>query len=86
MADSGITKIEFYSQGFRDILRSDGCREVVQDVTDQIYVNAKANNTRGETESTVVIAAHGAGSRYIGLVSVPAIAETEDKALSRAII
>lgn len=85
MANSGIKKIEFISQGFRDILRSDGCREVVNSITEDIYVNALGNNTRGDTDMLVVIANHGVGSRYIGLVSVPAIAETEDKALTRAI-
>ena len=85
MANSGITHIEFISSGFRDILRSEGCQQVVSEVTDQIYINAESNNVRGETDKTVTVANHGAGSRYIGLVSVPAIAETEDKALTRAI-
>lgn len=85
MAKSGITHIEFISKGFREILRSDGCRDAVQTVTDGVYNNAVGNNERGDTEETVTIANHGAGSRYIGLVSVPAIAETEDKALTRAI-
>lgn len=79
------TQIEFISSGFRDLLRSDGCRAMIEQVTDEIANNAEANNTRGETEKLVTIANHGAGSRYIGLVSVPAIAETEDKALTRAI-
>lgn len=79
------THIEFISSGFRDILRSEGCRQLVEQVTDEIYINAEANNTRGETNKLVTIASHGSGSRYIGLVSVPAIAETEDKALTRAI-
>ena len=85
MANSGISHIEFISSGFRDILRSEGCQQVVSEVTDQIYINAESNNVRGETDKTVTVANHGAGSRYIGLVSVPAIAETEDKALTRAI-
>ena len=83
MANYGIEKIEFISQGFRDILRSDGCQEMVQDVTEQIANNARS--LTDEVDSTVVVANHGAGSRYIGLVSVPAAAESEDKVLSRSI-
>lgn len=83
MANYGIEKIEFISQGFRDILRSDGCQETVQDVTEQIANNARS--LTDEVDSTVVIANHGSGSRYIGLVSVPAAAESEDKVLSRSI-
>lgn len=82
MANYGIDKIEFISAGFKEILQSEGCQEVVQEVTDQIANNARS--LTDEVESTVVIAGHGQG-RYIGLVSVPEAAESEDKVLSRSI-
>ena len=82
MANNGIENIEFISAGFKAILQSDGCQQLVQDITDQIANNARSMTD--DVDSTVVIANGGKG-RYIGLVSVPAAAESEDKVLSRSI-
>lgn len=87
MADA---RIEFNSAGFREILLSDGCHELVQSITDEISTKANANNTRGGEgfASSVQVGGYG-GGRWIGFVGTTddksAIAEAEDLALSRAI-
>lgn len=90
MANSGkITKIEFVSEGFKAIFASEGCRELVEEKTNEIADRANANNTRGgEGFASSVIYGSKAG-RYIGFVSTTdnqsKIAESEDSALSRAV-
>ena len=87
MAD---TRIEFISSGFREILLSDGCHELVQSVTDDIYTKANANNTRGGEgfEASTMVGGYG-GGRWIGFVSTTdkesKIAEAEDLALTRSL-
>ena len=41
------TRIVFNSEGFRQILLSDGCHNVVQSTADSICQAANANNSRG---------------------------------------
>ena len=87
MAD---TRIEFNSAGFREILLSDGCHELVQSITDEISTKANANNTRGGEgfASSVQVGGYG-GGRWIGFVSTAdqyaSAAESEDTILTRAI-
>ena len=87
MADA---RIEFNSAGFREILLSDGCHELVKSVTEDISTKANANNTRGGEgfASSVQVGGYG-GGRWIVFVGTTddksAIAEAEDLALTRAI-
>ena len=87
MAD---VRIVFKSEGFRQILLSDGCRDLVQSTTEEITNKADANNTRGGDgfEASTMVGGYG-GGRWIGFVSTTdnasKIAESEDKALTRAI-
>lgn len=84
------TRIEFVDAGFKAILQSEGCHEVVTEVTEDICERANGNNTRGGNgfESTVILG--GRANRYVGFVSstdkASAIAESEDSALTRALI
>ena len=87
MADA---RIVFKSEGFRQILLSDGCRDLVQSTAEEIKNKADANNTRGGSgfEATTQVGGFG-GGRWIGFVSstdkASKIAEAEDKALTRAL-
>jgi hypothetical protein len=86
-----VVRIEFVGEGFGEILRSDGTRDLVQSVTDEIGANANANNSRGGTGFRTSVEQSGRfkNRRWIGFVSTTdknsVIAETEDGALSRAI-
>lgn len=90
-------RIVFNSEGFRSILLSDGCHQVVQDAADAIrdkaiayYAEVTPNNvnaSEGITSRTQV-GGYG-GGRCIGFVSTAdsyaAAAESEDKILTRAV-
>ena len=83
-------RIQFNSAGFRQLLLSDGCREVVQSTTEEICAKANANNSRGGEGFTAHTQVGGyGGGRWIGFVSSTdkksAAAESEDKALTRAL-
>lgn len=83
-------RIQFNSAGFRQILLSDGCREVVQSTAEDICAKANANNIRGGEGFTANTQVGGyGGGRWIGFVSSTdkksAAAESEDKALTRAL-
>ena len=67
MAD---VRIVFKSEGFRQILLSDGCRDLVQSTTEEIKNKADANNTRGGDgfEASTMVGGYG-GGRWIGFVS-----------------
>lgn len=83
-------RIVFNSDGFRQILLSEGCHEVVKQTTDEIAERANANNTRGGEgfQASTQVGGYG-GGRWIGFVSATdknaKIAESEDKALTRAL-
>ena len=84
-------RLEFISDGFKQILESDGVRELVQETADNIKDRANANNTRGGQgfESNVIQGNYG-GGRWIGFVKSTDresdIAESEDKALTGAVL
>lgn len=87
---AGQVKIEFNSAGFREILTSDGVRAVVQSATEEIQAKANANIAE-ESEgfsAQVRIGGYG-GGRWIGHVTTTdrasIVAESEDKALTRAV-
>ena len=84
------TRLEFISEGFRQILLSDGCHELVSSITEEIAEKANANNDRGGEgfASSVQVGGYG-GGRWIGFVGTQdnkgCIAESEDLALTRAL-
>lgn len=78
-------RIEFNSDGFRELLNSDGCRELVKEAADGMAERANANAGLDSFEATAV----QAGTRWVGFASTTdkasLIAESEEKALTRAI-
>ena len=84
-------EIEFFSEGFEEILTSGGTMGAVQSATERIRSRANANNKRGGlgfTSGTRTGRAYGS-QRALGFVYTTdiqsRIAEAEDKALSRAV-
>lgn len=90
MGNSGITNIEFNNDGFKAILQSDGCREVIEQTANEIEDKANSNNSRGGTGFNSKVELGTKAGRYIGFVystdKNSLIAETEDSALSGAIL
>lgn len=91
------TRLVFNSAGFRQILLSEGCHELVQSVTDQIKDNAVSNyaavvpdhvDANAGFNARTQVGGYG-GGRWIGFVSTAdeyaAAAESEDAVLTRAI-
>lgn len=84
------TRLVFNSDGFRELLLSEGVKDLVSTAAEEIQNKADANNTRGGEgfRSAVQVGGYG-GGRWIGFVSTTdkasEIAESEDKALTRAI-
>ena len=84
-------RIKFISQGFKEILCSDGVQNIVTEITSNIQDKANANNTRGGKgfKANIRMGDYG-GGRWIGSVNTTdrksKIAEAEDKALSRAVL
>lgn len=84
------TRIVFNSEGFREILLSEGVRNIVTSTAEEIRTNADANNTRGGEgfKASVQVGGFG-GGRWVGFVTAAdnnaSIAEAEDQALTRAI-
>lgn len=83
-------RLEFISNGFRQILKSDGVKGLVQKQTDTIKDRANANlNEDSEGFSSDVIYGGFGGGRWVGFVGTTDAAsqraEAEDKALSRAV-
>ena len=88
---SNQTEIEFFSEGFEQILTSDGTMTAVQNATNDIWSRANARNSRGGTgfhSGTRIGTAYGS-QRALGFVYTTdkksQIAESEDKALSGAV-
>ena len=83
MADA---RIVFNSEGFRQILLSEGTQKLVQETADTIRDQANANY--GGFASNTMVGGYG-GGRWIGFVKATdkdsMIAESEDLALTRAI-
>lgn len=93
----GQTRLVFNSEGFRQILLSEECRELIQQTTDQIRDKAVANyaavspdnvDANEGIKSNVQVGGYG-GGRWIGFVSTAdqyaSAAESEDTILTRAI-
>ena len=84
------TRIVFNSEGFREILLSEGVKSIVEDTAEQIKEKANANNTRGGNGFTANVQVGGfGGGRWVGFVtasdSKASLAESEDQALTRAL-
>lgn len=89
-------QITFNSEGFREILTSNGVRAVVEEATQKIANNANANLTdpksegyEGEVVMSPRMSNYGSGGRWVGFVRAKdhrAMAdEAENKSLSRAV-
>lgn len=84
------TRIEFNSEGFRQILLSEGCQQLITETTNEICDKANANNDHGGEgfQATVQVGGYG-GGRWIGFVGSTdkegSIAQAEDLALTRAL-
>ena len=84
------TRIVFNSEGFREILLSEGCHDLVTNVTEEIADKANANNDRGGNgfNASTQVGGYG-GGRWIGFVTATdnkaAAAQSEDQALTRAL-
>lgn len=84
-------EIEFFSEGFEEILTSSGTMDAVNSAAAAIRERANANNTRGGSgffSGSRIGRAYGS-QRALGFVytsdNKSAIAEAEDKALSEAV-
>lgn len=83
-------RIVFNSEGFREILLSEGCHNLVTSVTEEIAEKANANNDRGGNgfNASTQVGGYG-GGRWIGFVTATdnkaAAAQSEDQALTRAL-
>ena len=91
MAQPNI-RIEFIGEGFGEILRSEGTRELVQQTTDEIANRANGNNSRGGKGFSKSVEQSGRykNRRWVGFVTTTdkesVIAETADGALTGAIL
>lgn len=85
-------EIEFDSAGFEQILTGSGVESVVRSETEAICSRANAANARGGEgfQSNVKLTHAYRSNRYVGFVGTTdkasMIAESEDKALSGAVI
>ena len=85
-------EIEFISEGFEQILTGSGVQNVVYEQTNAICARANAANSRGGEgfESNVKLTHAYRSNRYVGFVGTTdrasMIAESEDKALSGAVM
>lgn len=83
-------RLQFNSEGFKQILLSEGCRSLVENTTNEICEKANANNTRGGDgfKATTQVGGYG-GGRWIGFVTATdakaSAAQSEDNALTRAL-
>lgn len=89
-------ELEFNSEGFRQILLSDGVKSLVETASNNIAARANANLTDADSEGYDVMIAesprmskYGSGGRWVGFVGAAdykAMAdEAENKSLSRAV-
>ena len=83
------TKIEFISQGFKDILYSPGTKELIQNIADEIRDRANQDMPSGEGFSSKVYSGGYGGGRYIGSVKTDddaaALEESENMTLTKAV-
>lgn len=83
-------RLQFNSDGFKQILLSEGTHKVVEATTEQICAQANANNARGGDGFVAHTQVGGyGGGRWIGFVTASdkqaSIAQAEDQALTRAV-
>lgn len=83
-------KITFNSAGFREILESEGVKQLVQETAQEICDRANGNNERGGEGFEVKVQHMGyGGGRWGAFITSKdkkaAQAESEDKALTRAL-
>lgn len=86
-----IDRIDFKSDGFREILCSGGVQNLVTEQSVMIQNRANANNMRGgEGFSARTYMGNYGGGRWVASVNTTdhksMVAESEDKALSRAVM
>lgn len=85
------TTLQFISEGFKAILESEGTKEVVRSAAEEIQQKANANAGIEDSEGFSCEVWHGnyGGGRWVASVSTTdkktMKAESEDKALSRAV-
>lgn len=85
------TTLQFISEGFKAILESEGTKEVVRSAAEEIKNKANANAGIEDSEGFSCEVWHGnyGGGRWVASVSTTdkktMKAESEDKALSRAV-
>lgn len=85
-------EIEFISAGFEQILTSSGVQSMVTEQTNAICARANAANVRGGEgfQANVKLTHAYRSNRYVGFVGTTdrasRIAESEDKALSGAVM
>lgn len=81
-------RIEFISKGFKEILESEGTRNIVSQTAESISSKANSNYGGDGFQASVIKGNYG-GGRWVGFVNATdkesLIAETEDKALTGAI-
>lgn len=83
-------KIDFISKGFRQILLSDGVKELVQSEGEKVQekANANINEDSNGFKTTVMYGKYG-GGRWIAQVQATdyaaAVAAAEDKVLIKAV-
>lgn len=84
-----VVRIEFQTEGFQDILTSDGVHQLIESQTEAIASRANGNNARGGDGFASDVWIGTRAGRWIGTVTTTdeksRIAEAEDKALSRAV-
>ena len=82
-------RIEFNSAGFKEILMSEGTKELVESTAQGIADRANANSGGDGFEASTIVGGYG-GGRWIGFVSTTdekaKIAEAENGALTGAIL
>ena len=81
-------KIEFISKGFKEILNTEGVKNLVQDTANEIANKANANYGGDGFKPRVIKGFYG-GGRWVGFVNSTdrksIAAESEDQALTRAV-
>lgn len=85
-----IARIEFISQGFKEILLSDGVGELVANTTERVCEECNALNDRGgEGFESATFKGDYAGGRWVGYISAidkeARQAASEDKVFERAL-
>ena len=83
------TEIQFISAGFKEILESEGTKELVRTIGEEIQNKANANAGTEDGFSCKVWRGNYGGGRWVASVTTTdkesQKAEAEDKALSRAV-